>query len=592
MKKQKKEKKDVQEKNTALSSRRKFIKGVGGGALAAAAAATLSSVACQSQAQGRKWSATYDWICVGSGLHGIQAAIQGQAQGMKTAILEKKDRIGGISVIGGTGLWVPGNYMMKEKGLTDSREDASQYLDYVSAGYSRPEYRAAFLDNANRMLDFLHQKIGIPYVLSMDGGELRKEFFQEAPGKRQGRLFRPGGFRNLEAVAASPFKLSRPSELFGFTTALNQLKGYEKVTGDGPARNNAHQLAVWKKRLGDATYERLIKENEAGVVEGRVVGGHLWHLLHAAMERGVEIRTGTMAEDLVVENGRVVGVTVRNKNGVEHLRATRGVLLALGGNPIRPMGDSLAWMLAARAGALMHSEPIVVPRITLQVPEDVMYDGSAVGRSVEIRQQPELRSSIVVNRFGQRFGNEWLFSEIGSKVNHFENWKTHRFQNVPNYMVFDHSVMELTTFGGYPPPENANIEWIAKGRTLREVAEKLKIDGRGLEATVARYNDFARRGKDEDFNRPRDMAPLEKPPFYGVKLVTPDPFEAAVFITYNTHGQALHYRTREPLGGLYTAGGIAANAPVFGVGYQSGHETATGFVFGMLAAEHAAKAAS
>ena len=150
--------------------------------------------------------------------------------------------------------------------------------------------------------------------------------------------------------------------------------------------------------------------------------------------------------------------------------------------------------------------------------------------------------------------------------------------------------MELPPFGGYPPPENENIEWIAKGRTFREVAEKLKIDARGLEASVARFTEFARRGRDADFNRPRDMAPLEKAPFYGVGLVTPDPFEGAVFIVYDTHGQALHYRTREPLGGLYTAGGIAANGHVFGMGYQSGHETTTGFVFGMLAAEHAAKA--
>ena len=263
-------------------------------------------------------------------------------------------------------------------------------------------------------------------------------------------------------------------------------------------------------------------------------------------------------------------------------------MLALGGDPIRPLGDTFAWMLAARAGAATHSEPIIVPRISLPVPGESLLDGSPFSRS-----EVDRRHSIVVNRFGERFGNESFFQDIGAAVNHFDNWKTHRFQNVPNYLIFDHNLLEQYTFAGLPPGDNDNLEWVAKGQTVREVAAKLKIEARALEGAVARYNEHARRGKDAEYNRePETMAPVEKAPFYGLELDTPDPFEAQTFIVANAKGQVPHYRTREPIGGLYACGAITANEKLWGMGYQAGFELMGGAIFGFLAAEHAAAAAS
>ena len=63
------------------------------------------------------------------------------------------------------------NYLMNSAGITDSREEALQYLSYTAAGYSLPEYMQTFVDNAARVLEYLHQNADISFRL-MDPGRV------------------------------------------------------------------------------------------------------------------------------------------------------------------------------------------------------------------------------------------------------------------------------------------------------------------------------------------------------------------------------------------------------------------------------------
>ena len=57
---------------------------------------------------------------------------------------------------------------------------------------------------------------------------------------------------------------------------------------------------------------------------------------------------------------------------------------------------------------------------------------------------------------------------------------------------------------------------IVSGRTLEELLDRLDVDKKQALASIARYNELARRGRDEDFNKPaKRMFPIEKGPFYG-----------------------------------------------------------------------------
>ena len=77
--------------------------------------------------------------------------------------------------------------------------------------------------------------------------------------------------------------------------------------------------------------------------------------------------------------------------------------------------------------------------------------------------------------------------------------------------------------------------YLTRGRTLAELARVCGIDPAGLEQTVATFNANARRGIDPDFGRGEtpfnryggdptvgpnpSLAPIEKPPFYAVKVL-------------------------------------------------------------------------
>ena len=141
--------------------------------------------------------------------------------------------------------------------------------------------------------------------------------------------------------------------------------------------------------------------------------------------------------------------------------------------------------------------------------------------------------------------------------------------------------------------------WVASGKTISEVADKLGISADGLETTATRFNTFARKGVDEDFHRGEKkwstghpigregtinpaLGTIDEALFYALEL-HPSAFASAGLVT-NVHGQVLHQRNR-PIPGLYAAGNAAAHTE-YGVGYQAGHSLTSGMTFAYLAVRH------
>ncbi len=566
-----------------FEARRKFLKGLGSGALLAVAG---TSTGCS--ATNTEWNSTFDWICVGSGVGGCSAAIAGHDQGMKTVLLEQTDKIGGSSSQASSrgGLFAPMNRWQKEAGIQDSREKGLAYLRFVSGGYAQQELMEAYVDNAARVLEFFHDKEGIAFGL--------------------GRRPSQGFYDPVAPHAAVPGRRIEPTEPFpakelgswrdkvrirlwyrGFVEALEQLEGFRSPLADeGPAHTAANELEAWKKRLGPAKFEELVRKEE----EQRN-GGHGWmaYLFRGVMRRGVEVRTKSRLEKLLTENGRVVGVSVNQDGKLENIRATKGVLLAMGNTWLgMEVGWGPVWMLAADAGAKIQSEPLVMKMVTINVPGETFPNGKLVGRT---NYERFMQHSLIVNRFGERFDNEAFYSGIGRVVDHFEDWEGHRFRNFPNFFIFDRNLLEKYSFAGMPPGNTADLGWVSQANSLSELARKLDIDAPALEKTVARFNQFASRRKDPEFNRnPATMGALEKPPFYGVQTTTPDPFSTLTTVVTNRNAQALHYATEKPIPGLYCCGAFCTTSRIWGIGYQGGMQFSGGAIFGFLAAEHAAAA--
>jgi 3-oxosteroid 1-dehydrogenase len=107
--------------------------------------------------------------------------------------------------------------------------------------------------------------------------------------------------------------------------------------------------------------------------------------------------------------------------------------------------------------------------------------------------------TIVVNPEGQRFADETYFQAMVPSLRKFDV-KKHRHANLPCYLIFDQQYVDGFSF--IDAPRGSQIPpWVSRANTLPALAELLRIDPKGLAATVERFNGFARKGVDDEFAR-------------------------------------------------------------------------------------------
>ena len=145
--------------------------------------------------------------------------------------------------------------------------------------------------------------------------------------------------------------------------------------------------------------------------------------------------------------------------------------------------------------------------------------------------------------------------------------------------------------------------YLTRGRTLADLARKTGIDPEGLTRTVTAFNEHARAGEDPEFGRGTSafnrgsgdpehepnpsLAPIEKGPFYAIKVL-PGSFGTFAGLKADPTSRALN-QDGEPITGLYVVGSDQAN--VMGGHYPSGGiNIGPAMTFGYVAARHAAGA--
>jgi succinate dehydrogenase/fumarate reductase flavoprotein subunit len=140
-------------------------------------------------------------------------------------------------------------------------------------------------------------------------------------------------------------------------------------------------------------------------------------------------------------------------------------------------------------------------------------------------------------------------------------------------------------------PDGPDPDWVIRADSIAELATLIGIDPAALQATTDRFNDYAAKGEDPDFDRhrkglmgPGRVKPLAEGPFYAVRIYPG---------MLGTNGGPMITKDAEVrrqgggvINGLYAAGNTAAN--VFGWAYPSGGGTiGNGTVFGYRAGIHA-----
>ena len=182
-------------------------------------------------------------------------------------------------------------------------------------------------------------------------------------------------------------------------------------------------------------------------------------------------------------------------------------------------------------------------------------------------------------------------------------------EEVASWLLCDHRFQRRYPFGmakPFPVPVWPYLRsgYLVRGRTLEELARRCGIDPVGLRQTVQRFNAFARAGEDPDFGRGStpfnrgsgdpdhepnpSLGPVEKPPFYAIKVL-PGSFGTFAGLRTDASSRVLD-AAGKPVPGLYAAGSDQAN--VMGGHYPSGGiNIGPAMTFGYLAGLHAAGAA-
>lgn len=549
------------------------------------------------------WDQSTDLLIIGSGGGGMVAALAALDSGVEPLIVEKQALIGGSTGMSGGMVWLPNNPLMRAARIADSHADGMAYFEDVVGDIgdaSSPARREMFLTAGNEMIDFLVGK-GVRLV--------------RCPGWSDYYPNHKGGNAAGRAVEGIPYDAAalgdwsdkiQPSmgKNYGFVVKTNELRAVQYFNRS--PRAFATALRVFLRTRAARLRHREILTNGASLIG---------QILRVVLDQRPEppIWTDTALEDLLVEDGRVVGARVIRGASVLNIEARKGVLLAAGGfsrnadmrrrysgrqpnegqwsiaNP-GDTGEALQTAMAIGAKTDLLDEAWWLPMVFLADP-----GAASLGAG---RQRP---GAIYVDGSGKRFCNESnSYVEVGKAM--------YAAKAVPCWQVFDQGYVGRYVSGANPFKKRGIAEAlieqgaVKRADTVGELARQIDVPADALEQTIARFNKFAADGLDPDFGRGQSayniclgdpghkpnaaLGPLDRAPFYATRVFPADVGTCGGVIT-NEHAQVIDENDRV-IDGLYATGNITAT--VMGRTYLgAGGSIANTMIFGYVAARHAAR---
>lgn len=541
-----------------------------------------------------KWDIETEILVVGTGGSGLVAAIIAHDEGATVTLIEKTNKVGGTTAVSGGIPWIPNNHHMSEVGETDSKEEVMTFMKILAQGRANDDVIEAFVDIAPEMLKYIEENT----TFKCDALQMPDYKAEITGGKSRGRSVGPHPFDT--SLLGDWKKKLRQSTV----TILPMSWAEFEAAGNGIN----YVINLDYNLLGERVSKGIVGMGAATV----------GHLFKACLDRGIEPLLETRAQELVTEDGRIVGLKTERDGKDFHIRTDKGIILATGGfewneelkrtflpgqytYPLSPPsceGDGLKMCIAVGAQLGNMSEVWGVP--SCLIPGEV-YDGQQLYRMAMMERC--LPHTIMVNRYGKRFVNESHNYNDVAKVFRTVDPVRHDYTNVPAWCIFDQQYRDKYWVMNTILPGDPNTpDWLTTADTLEQLAEKVGIDAHSLNGTVQRFNGFVKEGVDPDFGRGETaydrysgdptlepnpcLGTIEKPPFYAL------PVHLGTLGTKggprtNANGQVLHI-FGHPIEGLYAAGNVMAG--VSGPGYDGGGITiGLGMTWGYIAAKHAAQ---
>lgn len=336
--------------------------------------------------------------------------------------------------------------------------------------------------------------------------------------------------------------------------------------------------------FGGASVKRIhrpLDENKKVVS----VGAYMIPRLEAACiaRKNITILISTTAEKILTDDsGKVSGIYAVNSDGDKLTINAKSVILAAGGfganlKMVALLKPELDGFMTTNApgingeGIVMAQElgAAVVDMKQIQIHPTVQADTSAL-----ITEGLRGDGAILVNKEGKRFIDETGTRDVVSAA---EIAQTGSF----SWLIVDQKMADASgVIKGY-----ISRGYTLEGATFEQLAKTIDVPADEFAKTMNNWNKYVAERKDPDFNRTSFAQPLDKAPFYAIK-VTAGIHHTMGGLKIDKNAQVLK-GDGSIIPGLFAAGEITGG--VHGGNRLGGNAVADFVIFGRIAGQNAAK---
>lgn len=341
-----------------------------------------------------------------------------------------------------------------------------------------------------------------------------------------------------------------------------------------------------------------------------------------------ELMLETEGKELVVRDGKVVGIIVESGGEKMAIEAKKAVILGTGGFDFDDEMRKQYLPFPLLSTCSVETNTGDGHRMGMGIGAAVAYMDCSwglpfflgEGKSVdELLENNEIfmnfenfdpntyrafPGTVVVNSHGRRIGNEAAPYAVFNRAFGNFNTDTTSLDNIPAFFLLDSACAALYRFPGQTEAGEPMPSFFESADTLEELAGRLGIDPDGLMSEIEAFNTNALLGEDPEFGRgthPFDLntdavyagdrpdlanpllAPLSTPPYYGAVYV-PGTFGTCGGLKINPNAQVVDLNG-EVIEGLYAVGNCSSG--VSGGTYMHGGMTiGSGSVMSWVAARH------